>query len=69
LICFLYGLHIVSINRTLPINNNTQMSCSLILYCFFSIIYYSLYFITIYILIVTIITSANTSVIVPVHIF
>ena len=38
LICFLYGLHVVSINRTLPINNNIQMSCSLIfiLYCFFS---------------------------------
>ena len=29
LICFLYRLHVVSINRTLPISNNIKRSCSL----------------------------------------
>jgi len=38
LICFLYGLHVISIIRTLSINNNTQMSCSIFSHSLFSIV-------------------------------
>jgi len=46
LICFLYGLHIVSINRTLPINNKTQMSCSLFSHSLFSLVSSLLYYLS-----------------------
>jgi len=51
-ICVLYGLHVVFINRNLPINNKTHIKVvlhSLILYFSFSyFLHYQLYFITRY---------------------
>ena len=45
MICFLYRLHVVSINRTLPINNNnTQMSCFIFSHPLFSIVSSFLYY-------------------------
>ena len=41
LICFLYELHIVSINRTLPVNNNTQILLPILL-SLLSLLYYLL---------------------------
>jgi len=47
LICFLHGVHVVSINKTLPINNNTHMSCFPFFHSVFSIVFSLIYYLLI----------------------
>jgi len=48
MICFFYGLHVVSINKTLLINNNTQKRCSLFSPSLFFLLLFSLLLALIY---------------------